>query len=118
MEIAGKANAQVSKFSSNVFDAARFFGALAFAVVLLVVLALTTAQILATSFAGNLQVPAPPAATASPDLARYTALIENYKSLSDIQVNRFSQLFQAIVVSALLPILTLVLGYIFGKEKG
>ena len=116
LALANKANAQVGKISSNVSDAARWFGALGFAIGLLIVIALVTWLIIATSFAGNLQVPAVPSASASPDLAGYTTLVGNYKSLSDVQVNRFSQMFQAIVVSALLPVLTLVLGFIFGKE--
>ncbi|MBV9657482.1 MAG: hypothetical protein JO295_05170 [Verrucomicrobia bacterium] len=43
------------------------------------------------------------------------AAIEQYKELSQVAVKNGLDLFQTIVTQALLPVLTAILGYIFGK---
>src|ERR1043166_8228861 len=46
-------------------------------------------------------------------------VIERYKELSEIAIKGGQDLFQPIVTQALLPVLTAILGYIFGKgERG
>lgn len=42
--------------------------------------------------------------------------IEQYKELSQIAIKNGQDLFQTIVTQALLPVLTVILGYIFGKS--
>lgn len=42
--------------------------------------------------------------------------IEQYKELSQIAIKNGQDLFQTIVTQALLPVLTAILGYIFGKS--
>jgi hypothetical protein len=42
--------------------------------------------------------------------------IEQYKELSQIAIKNGQDLFQTIVSQALLPVLTAILGYIFGKS--
>jgi hypothetical protein len=44
------------------------------------------------------------------------ALVENIKSLSDVAADRCVKIFDAIVVRALLPVFTSILGYIFGTR--
>jgi uncharacterized membrane protein len=45
-----------------------------------------------------------------------TSAIEQYKELSQIAIKNGQDLFQTIVTQALLPVLTAILGYIFGKS--
>ena len=42
--------------------------------------------------------------------------IEQYKELSQVAIKNAQDLFQTIVSQALLPVLTAILGYIFGKS--
>jgi uncharacterized membrane protein len=42
-------------------------------------------------------------------------IIERYKELSQVTIKSGQELFQTIVTQALLPVLTAILGYIFGK---
>ncbi len=42
--------------------------------------------------------------------------IDQYKELSQIAIKNGQDLFQTIVTQALLPVLTAILGYIFGKS--
>lgn len=102
-----------------VYEMARFMVGIGFAVALLIVIGGLTWLIVTNAFTGTIAPPAtlPPNASSS-DVAEFKDRIADYKALTDIQMNKFSQLFQAVVVAALLPLLTLVLGYLFGKEKG
>ena len=45
------------------------------------------------------------------------ALVKNYKMLQDQAFQSASQMFEAIVVKALLPVFTSILGYIFGARS-
>ncbi len=45
------------------------------------------------------------------------ALLKNYKTLHDEAFQSASQMFDAIVVKALLPVFTSILGYIFGARS-
>jgi hypothetical protein len=48
-----------------------------------------------------------------------TPSIEQYKQLSELVIKNGREIFQTIVTQALLPVLTAILGYIFGKaERG
>ena len=42
---------------------------------------------------------------------------EQYKQLSEVVIKNGRELFQTIVTQALLPVLTAILGYIFGKAE-
>jgi hypothetical protein len=44
------------------------------------------------------------------------ALLKNYKTLHDEAFHSATQMFDAIVVKALLPVFTSILGYIFGAR--
>jgi hypothetical protein len=108
-----------SKAQTTTSETGRWALGLGFAIFLLVVLFGLTWLIVGTAFSTAVQPPAALPPDPSPSaVAAFKDRIADYKSLSDIQLDRFSQLFQAVVVSAILPLLTLVLGYLFGKEKG
>src|SRR6058998_1148218 len=71
-------------------------------------------------FAALVQLPTAPAVPSPPNtenLAIYKELVEVYKSESDLQVSRFTQIYQPVVVTVLLPVLTAVIGYTFGSKK-
>jgi hypothetical protein len=44
--------------------------------------------------------------------------VADYKALNDIGTTRATTLFDTVVVRALLPIFTTILGYIFGAQAG
>lgn len=44
-------------------------------------------------------------------------VIENYKALRELHSEQTAKLFDTVVVKMLLPIFTLLLGYIFGNQK-
>lgn len=50
-------------------------------------------------------------------LAQYKQVVEIYKQLNDVAVERLTRLFQQIVITALLPSFTAILGYVFGSRK-
>jgi len=55
------------------------------------------------------------------EIANYTAAVNTYKELSTASTTRATTLFETIGTKALIPILTSVLGYIFGtysKKEG
>lgn len=60
--------------------------------------------------------PSPPLTAEALD--HYKALLDRYKDLSDLQVGRFTQVYQTVVVATLFPAFTAILGYIFGRSKG
>ncbi len=41
--------------------------------------------------------------------------VQRYKDLSEVAIKSTQTLFQTVVTQALLPVLTLILGYLFGK---
>ncbi len=45
------------------------------------------------------------------------AVIENYKALRDADLDRPRPLFTLIVAGGLVPLLTLLLGYVFGSQQ-
>lgn len=61
--------------------------------------------------------PVPPSPVTTEGLGNYKTLIDRYKELSDLQVGRFKDLFQLMVITALLPSFTTILGYLFGKRQ-
>lgn len=54
--------------------------------------------------------------TDSQQIANTKALLENYKIANDLAMEGPSKLFDIIVVKVLYPLLTLILGYIFGTR--
>jgi uncharacterized membrane protein len=59
--------------------------------------------------------PSMPPAESLKDAAVAKEMLANYKELSGIAVKSAQDIFTTIVVSALLPVLTAILGYIFGR---
>jgi hypothetical protein len=57
-----------------------------------------------------------PSTEALKEAADSKIAIEQYKELSQIAIKNGQDLFQTIVTQALLPVLTAILGYIFGKS--
>jgi hypothetical protein len=41
--------------------------------------------------------------------------LERFKALSDVTIKNSTEMFQAVVTQALLPVFTAILGYIFGR---
>ena len=83
-------------------------------------IALTILVIFVVVFAGSPigSTPAAPSANATTDqITLYKTLVDSYKTLSDAQVSRATQLFQAVVGTALLPTFTAIVGYIFGRSN-
>ena len=58
-------------------------------------------------------VPLIPPAT-DPSAAK--AILDNYKTLEQITLEPYTSLFDSIIVKALLPVFTSILGYIFGSR--
>jgi len=65
-------------------------------------------------------VPAAPVLPAhlAPEGPVARALIENYRALSDVATERATKLFDLIVVKALLPVFTAIVGYLLGSRAG
>jgi uncharacterized membrane protein len=59
--------------------------------------------------------PSMPPAESLKDAAVAKETLANYKELSGIAIKSAQDIFTTIVVSALLPVLTAILGYIFGR---
>lgn len=59
---------------------------------------------------------APSMPTLPEDATAAKAVIENHRALSDAYVTQSSRIFELIVASALLPVFTAILGYIFGTQ--
>ena len=59
--------------------------------------------------------PSLPPAESLKDAAVAKETLANYKELSGIAIKSAQDIFTTIVVSALLPVLTAILGYIFGR---
>jgi hypothetical protein len=87
---------------------------------LLVVIVIVTAFITLAIFNGmGLPTVAPLAANPTDaQLAIYKQQLDLVKQVSEMQLARFSQLFQLLVPTVLLPAFTLVLGFLFGKQQG
>jgi hypothetical protein len=51
------------------------------------------------------------------DIETLSKAIEQYKTINDLAIERVKTLFDSIVVNALLPIFTLILGYVFGTQR-
>ena len=66
------------------------------------------------------QLPAalPPLPKTDAELATYRALVEQHNLLADAVYERARNIFQTFVASALLPVFTGIIGYIFGRERG
>jgi hypothetical protein len=60
--------------------------------------------------------PIPPATQSADTIAQYRDLVTVYKTLGDAPLERAKELFQLVVITALLPSFTAVLGYIFGTR--
>lgn len=61
--------------------------------------------------------PAPPSPGTNENTALYKQLVDVYKTQNDIQLGRFTQVFQPVIVSVMLPVLTAVIGYTLGSKK-
>jgi hypothetical protein len=48
--------------------------------------------------------------------ANYESLLKNYTAVHGLAVDRATKLFDLVVVKALLPVFTTILGYIFGSR--
>ena len=104
--------------TATVNETARFVTATILVVVILLAMFVATCQFMGIAFSPAVPVPPAPSPGAQPELVTaFKDRVESYKQLSDVQMNRFSQMFQSVVVTAFLPILTLILGYMFGKQK-
>jgi hypothetical protein len=62
-------------------------------------------------------MPAAPGAPSNENVALYKQLVDIYKTQNDIQLSRFTQIFQPVVATVLLPVLTAVIGYTLGSKK-
>ena len=60
--------------------------------------------------------PSMPPAESLKDAATVKETLANYKELSEITIKAAQDIFTTIVASALLPVLTAILGYIFGTR--
>ena len=79
------------------------------AIYLLIYLGTVTAILLAEYF---VNAPSTPSGTALDESS-----LALYKQLSQISLNRTVKLFEILVLTGFLPVLTLVLGYIFGTRE-
>lgn len=61
--------------------------------------------------------PMPPTSLSTETLAIYKQQVDLYKQLSDVQLGRFTSMFQLVVVTVLLPSFTAIVGYTFGATK-
>ena len=75
-------------------------------------IALVTAAVVILIF---VHYPAMPVADVLKDAAAAKTQVEQYKELSQVAIRNGQELFQTIVTQALLPVLTAILGYIFGR---
>jgi hypothetical protein len=80
---------------------------------------LATIVVLWLSFSGPTPAfPAAPTGNATADeIARYKELATVYGVFLDARTDRAIRLFQTVVVTALLPTFTAILGYIFGTRR-
>ena len=62
--------------------------------------------------------PSTPAITSSLTPEQAQALVTNYKALSLEARDSATQLFDALVIRALLPVFTSIVGFVLGKEVG
>src|SRR5690348_16181962 len=86
------AKSGITAAGTEVSETVRFAGAMAFAFVLVLLTAIATFLIANAAFVGGISAPAAPSPYPSPSDASYQAQIANFKALSDIQLNRFTQL--------------------------
>lgn len=77
------------------------------------IIALVTAAVMILMF---VHYPSMPAADVLKDAVAAKTQVDQYKELSQIAVKNGQDLFQTIVTQALLPVLTAILGYIFGRS--
>ena len=49
--------------------------------------------------------------------ATASAMIADYKALNELALDRATKLFDLVIVKALLPVFTTILGYIFGSRR-
>jgi hypothetical protein len=60
--------------------------------------------------------PAPPVIPVVADANAAKAILDNYKTLQQITLEPYINLFDSVVVKVLLPVFTSILGYIFGSR--
>ncbi len=89
------------------------------AVSLMTAIAVATIGIAIIAFGTTAAVPppVPPSQQTAESIAQYRDLVGVYKTLGDPPLDRAKELFQLVVITALLPPFTAVLGYIFGTRK-
>lgn len=88
-----------------------------FICVLVAIFAITL-TILWVAFSGLPRAPEPPSSLTAESVALYKQSVAVYKDLVEIRLQWAQQLFQQMVVTALLPVLMATLGYIFGRSRG
>lgn len=93
----------------------------AFTLAVAVVVLIGLGAVASLTLAFGTPLPSPPVAPTPPiptnGLEDYKGLVDRYRDFSDIQVKRFTDTFQLVVVTALLPSFTALLGYMFGKRS-
>jgi len=87
---------------------------------LLVAMGVATIGIALIAFIGTAaaQAPMPPNTYTPEAVAQYREAVSIYTTIGDAPLVRAKDLFQLVVITALLPPFTAVLGYIFGTQGG
>jgi len=76
-------------------------------------IALVTTAVILDWFLTRPGLPSLPAGTSSDEAAK---IIQNFKELNSVNLERATKLFDLIVAKAFLPVFTGILGYIFGSR--
>ncbi len=63
------------------------------------------------------RLPALPVSASPQDIERYKELAQLHQQMTQSAIDQSTKLFQLVVITALLPIFTTILGYIFGSRK-
>ena len=74
--------------------------------------------IVAFGFTKSVEPPGPLYYFDTASVDRYQRTVELYKQVGDVPLQRAKELFQLVVITALLPSFTAILGYIFGTRGG
>ena len=52
------------------------------------------------------------------EIELFSLLIDEYESLNDLVVSRVTNIFRLVILETLVPLFTLMLGYLYGKREG
>ena len=111
-DLGGKQQVRVGKLTGTQW--AGFVLAISVGVIILAVIIFVGIDWL--SNAPNLSYPNLDSVNAE-DIETLSKAIEQYKTINDLAIERVRTLFDSIVVNALLPVFTLILGYVFGTQR-